>query len=202
MSDPALEKQSVRPGDAGTDPTFAKAYQVVFWSVVASLILVDQGSKILALHHLSPMSGLPIIPDLFELRLAFNPGAAFSLFVGGRWVFVAVSALALVFLPLYLRSLIAMGERSWIFPIGVGLVLGGALGNAFDRIFRREGLVVDFFHVYWREHSFPLFNVADSGITIGLIMLLTVTFFPATFLSTAQKESHDHVADPLQDRQL
>lgn len=171
-----------------------------FWLVALVILLVDQTSKAAALAYLDRMHPFPIIPSLFELRLEFNRGAAFSLFVGGRWIFVAVSITALVFLPLYLRSLFQAGETSWVYPIGLGMILGGAMGNALDRIFRLEGRVVDFFHAFWGPHSFPVFNVADSAITIGLFFLLMILFFPRLFESSAKLKVEDDVADSVQDR--
>ncbi len=150
----------------------------VFWLLALITMLVDQTSKAAALELLDRNHPFPIIPHLFELRLEFNRGAAFSLFVGGRWIFVAVSLAAMIFLPVYLRNLLQAGERNWLYPIGLGLILGGAVGNALDRLFREQGMVVDFFHAYWKRHSFPVFNIADSAITVGLGALLLVMFFP------------------------
>ena len=149
-----------------------------FWLIALMTLLADQTGKAAALTFLDQQHPFPILPGLFELRLEFNRGAAFSLFVGGRWIFVTVSLAAIVFLPVYLRSLLQAGEMSWLYPIGLGLILGGAMGNALDRVFRHEGMVVDFFHAFWRKHSFPVFNIADSAISVGLGVLLLVMFFP------------------------
>lgn len=152
----------------------------MFWILALLIVLADQISKMAALQYLGDNSSIPVIPHLFELRLEFNRGAAFSLFVGGRWIFVGVSLAAMIFLPLYLRNLLQSGERNWLYPTGLGLILGGAIGNAIDRVFREQGMVVDFFHAYWKKHSFPVFNIADSAITVGLGMLLLVMFWPET----------------------
>jgi signal peptidase II len=150
-------------------------------------LLADQASKAAVLALLHRGVPLPIFPGLFELRLEFNPGAAFSLFIGGRWVFVAVSIAAFLFLPMYLSSLLRAGERHWIYPAGVGLILGGAIGNALDRVFRDKGWVVDFFHAHWGNHSFPVFNVADSCITVGLSALLFAMLFPGCFAAREEE---------------
>jgi signal peptidase II len=167
------EEEPVEIDLAGND---RRAY--VFWLLALLTVLVDQTSKAAALELLDRNHPFPIIPYLFELRLEFNRGAAFSVFVGGRWIFVAVSLAAVIFLPMYLRNLLQSGERNWLYPIGLGLILGGAMGNAIDRVFREQGMVVDFFHAHWRRHSFPVFNIADSAITIGLGVLLLVMFLP------------------------
>ena len=169
------------------------------WFVVCALaaLSLDQLSKEVILRTLEPATPIPLIPNLFELRLVFNPGAAFSLFEGGRWMFISVSLGAILFLPYYLRGLLRQGERSPVYPIGLGLILGGAMGNAIDRVFRPEGLVVDFFHAYWGAHSFPVFNVADSAISVGLVLLLAFMIFapvaapppmPAALESPERKE--------------
>ena len=150
----------------------------IFWLLALLTLLADQTSKMAALEFLDRDHPFLIIPNLFELRLEFNRGAAFSLFVGGRWIFVGVSFAAMIFLPMYLRNLLQSGERNWLYPVGLGLILGGAMGNALDRIFREQGMVVDFFHAFWRRHSFPVFNIADSAITVGLGLLLLVMFLP------------------------
>ena len=148
-----------------------------FWTCGILAVVLDQGTKWLALSTLDPYNPPTILPGLFELQLVHNDGAAFSLFQGGRWMFIAVSIAAAFFLPLYLKSLIGEGESHPFYPLGLGLIWGGAMGNALDRIFREQGLVVDFFHVVWSQYSFPVFNVADSAITLGLVALLFVALF-------------------------
>lgn len=177
----------------------------LFWSVAVLAFLADQASKEAALAFMDRTSRIPILPGLFELRLEFNPGAAFSLFVGGRWFFVGVSAAALVFLPSYLRGLVRGGEHHRVYPLALGLILGGAMGNALDRCFRPKGYVVDFFHAYWGKHSFPVFNVADSAITVGLGVLLLAMFLIGereTPPTEEQGEGESNVAGSVQDRQL
>jgi len=158
-------------------PANANALWRAFWTCGAMALVLDQATKWIALGHLDPYDPPTIIPNLFELRLVHNDGAAFSLFQGGRWVFILVSIGAAFFLPLYLRSLMRDGEDHLFYPIGLGLIWGGAMGNAVDRVFREDGLVVDFFHFFWKQYSFPVFNVADTAITIGLIAILFAAIF-------------------------
>ncbi len=167
----------------------------LFWSVAAVAFLADQASKEAALALMDRTSRVPIVPGLFELRLEFNSGAAFSLFVGGRWFFVAVSAAALVFLPSYLLGLVRGGEQHRVYPLALGLILGGAMGNALDRCFRPKGYVVDFFHAYWGKHSFPVFNVADSAITVGLGVLLLAMFLGGGRVSRTSEEQEEGESD-------
>lgn len=162
------------------DPRSQRSLWKLFWGMAVSSVILDQASKWAALHYLDPANPVPILPGLFDLQLVFNPGAAFSMFQGARWMFILVSGLAVVFLPWYLASLFRQGETDWVHPAGLGLVMGGAVGNAIDRIFRHEGLVVDFFHAFWRDRHFPVFNVADSAITVGIGLLLIWSLFGAT----------------------
>ncbi len=113
-----------------------------------------------------------IIEDFLQLRLTFNTGAAFSLFArsGPILGLIVIGVIALIVFAL--RDAGNVGEA-----VGLGLVLGGALGNFTDRLFRGDGLidgaVVDFIDFSF----FPTFNVADSAVTIGVMVLLISTFF-------------------------
>lgn len=170
-----------------------------FWGMAVFALSLDQGTKWLAESLLDPYRPPTLIPGFFELRLVHNDGAAFSMFRGGRWMFILISVAAAFFLPYYLRSLRRAGENHFLLPVGLGLIWGGAMGNAVDRIFRDRGLVVDFFHFFWGEHSFPVFNVADSAITVGLVAIVWATLFPGTQPdSVSEKDKEEvHAPDPL-----
>ena len=134
------------------------------------VILLDQMTKYLAgakLVYAEPMAVLPS----FNLTLLYNRGAAFSFLsdAGGwqRWFFVTVSLLASVALVIWLRKL---KPEQWQLALALSLVLGGALGNLIDRLWL--GHVVDFIQLYYRDFYWPAFNIADSAITVGAILLL------------------------------
>ncbi|CAK0748881.1 Lipoprotein signal peptidase [Gammaproteobacteria bacterium] len=141
----------------------------------AAIVLFDQVSKAtveaaLPLHHTVEL--LPV----FNLTLAHNPGAAFSLLAeaGGwqRWFFSGLALIVSVGLVAWLRRLHpgAISEA-----LGITLILGGALGNLWDRI--QFGYVIDFIQLHWHDWYFPAFNVADSAITIGAGLLILDTLF-------------------------
>lgn len=138
--------------------------------LAVGIVLVDQVSKWAALYWLAPYRPLPVFPSL-NFMLAFNPGAAFSLFAEGsgwqRWALSAVAVAVSLYLLYWLRQL-AAGDR-WQ-GIAIGLVLGGAVGNLIDRL--RLGVVVDFIDVYYGNWHWPAFNVADAAITMGAILIL------------------------------
>lgn len=139
----------------------------------AAIVLADQLTKWLILARFRLGERLPVIDGLFDLVLAFNPGAAFS-FLGDapgwqRYLFVGLALSVSVMLVLFLRR-----AGSTQLHLGVALILGGAIGNVIDRI--RIGEVVDFLLVYHRGWSWPAFNVADSAITIGAGLLILDSF--------------------------
>jgi signal peptidase II len=111
-----------------------------------------------------------VIPGLFDLTYLRNTGAAFSLLAGhtyGRLLLVAISLVAVAGLIWYLRSL--RPDQGWL-RLGLSLVLGGAIGNLIDRLLWGE--VIDFILVYWRQHYWPAFNLADSAICVGVGLML------------------------------
>jgi signal peptidase II len=112
------------------------------------------------------------VGPFLDLTRLHNQGAAFGLLAeaGGwqRWFFLALAGAIGIAIVFWLRSLPARGQY-WL-AIGLALILGGALGNAWDRFI--DGYVVDYLHFHWGEAYFPAFNVADIAITTGAIMLI------------------------------
>lgn len=145
-------------------------YGMLRWLWLSGLVVVlDLGTKRLAESHLPYGEPQHILP-VFNLTLLHNTGAAFSFLAGAsgwqRWFFVA---LAIVISIVLIRWLTKLPRQDRWLPAGIALVLGGALGNLHDRIV--QGYVVDFLHFHWHQYSFPAFNLADSAITVGAIML-------------------------------
>ena len=141
------------------------------WLLSALAICVlDQLTKLAASTHLDYGVPLAVMPS-FNLTLLHNTGAAFSMLNDAngwqRWLF---SGIALVVSCGVLGWLIRMDRSERWEACGLVLILGGAVGNLIDRL--RLGYVVDFIHVYYQQHSFPAFNVADSAITVGAVMLV------------------------------
>jgi signal peptidase II len=117
-----------------------------------------------------------VIPDLFSWTLAYNTGAAFSFLAGQsgwqRWLFALIAIVVSVVLVVWLKRL--KPSETWL-AIALALVLGGALGNLVDRVL--FGHVIDFILVHWQNRwYFPAFNLADSAITVGAIMLVIDMF--------------------------
>ena len=140
-----------------------------FTAVVLAVLLLDLATKIAAEVWLRRYVGVPVIGDLFQLRLVYNPGAAFGIHVGqySRWVFMALSIAALVVLGSMLRNTRA-GDTIRIYALS--LICAGAAGNLVDR-FRNPRGVVDFLDFNFGDWHFPTFNVADTAVTCGAILL-------------------------------
>jgi len=133
----------------------------------ATLVLaLDQVTKAIVSARLLPGDPVPVIDNFLRLTLVHNTGAAFGLFPGSRLPFILISALAIV-VALYLFARDAY--RSFLNRVLLGSILGGALGNLIDRI--RWGRVVDFIDVGIGAARWPVFNVADSAVTLGVILL-------------------------------
>jgi signal peptidase II len=137
-----------------------------------AVVVLDFVTKQVVLAAFRPGEVLPVLP-VFSLVLAFNPGAAFSFLAGAsgwqRWLFTGIAVVASFVIVWLLRR---GGSR--LYCAGLALILGGALGNLWDRI--TIGQVVDFLLFHWREWSYPAFNVADSAITVGAALLIVDSF--------------------------
>lgn len=134
------------------------------------IVLADQLSKWAALQWLAPYQPVAVLPS-FNLLLAFNPGAAFSLFAEGsgwqRWLLSTIALGVSGYLLYWLWQLTP--TQRWQ-GVAIGLVLGGAIGNLIDRL--RLGVVVDFIDLYYNNWHWPAFNVADAAITMGAVLIL------------------------------
>lgn len=136
----------------------------ILLGLTAGFTLLDQASKWLAQTYLVPKESLPVIPDVFHLTLAYNTGAAFSLLRNQPQLLTGLTALLFLILLVYgfSRRQFLKGEL-----LATALVLGGALGNLLDRLLL--GHVIDYFDVV--AIHYPIFNVADSFIFCGVIVL-------------------------------
>jgi signal peptidase II len=137
------------------------------WAAI--VLIVDQFTKTLILGYYRLGDHTPIT-SFFNVVRAHNTGAAFSFLAGAsgwqRWFFVGLGAVAAGFIVWMLRS--HGGQK--MFAWALALILGGALGNVIDRLL--HGYVVDFIQVHWADKFFPSFNLADSAITLGAILLI------------------------------
>jgi len=158
------------------------------WLWLSLVVLVlDQATKLYFNNALSMYQQIVVIPDYFSWTLAYNTGAAFSFLADSsgwqRWLFALIALVVSGVLVVWLKRL---GRNETWLAVALALVLGGALGNLYDRIVL--GHVVDFILVHWKNiHHFPAFNLADSAITVGAVMLALDMF--------KSKKSEDPVHD-------
>ena len=140
-----------------------------------AIVVLDLGSKALASSMLSYNLPISILP-IFDLRLLHNTGAAFSFLASEagwqRWLFVAIAVVVSVLIVHWLRQ---TEPEQKIQAFGYAAILGGALGNLFDRTV--HGYVVDFLSFHYAGWYFPAFNIADVGITLGAIALIVDALF-------------------------
>lgn len=154
----------------------------------ALIVVLDRITKFWVSKHVGIGDVIIVIPRFFAISHVMNPGAAFSMFSftdhpeRTRWLLTAFSLLvALVVLIILMR----IGRRLSLTAVSLALVLGGAIGNVWDRI--AYGTVVDFLEVHIVRYHWPDFNIADSAIVIGGILLL---------LDSLRPHPHDHLHEP------
>ncbi|MET0108929.1 MAG: signal peptidase II [Candidatus Thiodiazotropha sp.] len=141
------------------------------WLWLSLLVIVlDQATKQVAESALTLYESVRVLP-FFDLTLLYNKGAAFSFLSdqGGwqRWFFIVLAIGVTIVLIGWLWRL--KRDEQWV-AVALSLIIGGAIGNVIDRIL--FGQVIDFLHFHYQQHYFPAFNVADSAITVGVIIML------------------------------
>jgi signal peptidase II len=155
-----------------TTATLSIGASGIRWLWISLLVIVaDQLSKLWIERTMALGESFPVLPILDIVR-AHNSGAAFSFLAtaGGwqRWAFTVLAVGVSIALVFWLRKL-ALATQG-LLAFGLALILGGAIGNVIDRI--EHGYVVDFVHAHWGSAYFPAFNVADSAITIGAVLVV------------------------------
>ena len=137
--------------------------------VLFIVILIDQATKYWALNSLIPYHSVPVMPML-SWTLAYNTGAAFSFLSGAgdwhRWFFTgfSIAVCTLLFIWMWRSAL-----KSKLQAASLAMIIGGAFSNVIDRFI--HGHVIDFILVYYKNYHWPVFNIADSAICVGAVML-------------------------------
>ena len=149
-----------------------KKNDVIFFITAAAIILLDQITKYYINSYMSVGDSFPVIQGLFNITHVRNPGAAFGIFSKSPEIFrtvflIAVTSAAMVLILYYIRM---NRERGGLLNLARSLIFGGAIGNLIDRI--RFGEVIDFLDFYIGSHHRPAYNVADSAISTGAVLLL------------------------------
>jgi len=158
-------------------------------TIAAVVLALDQATKAWVLQNLPGAPPLTVIPGFFDLVFSRNTGGVFGLGAGapslGRRVFfVGTTAIALGVIVVFLRR---WGHESRLLTVALSLVAGGAIGNLIDRL--RFGSVVDFIDWYWRSHHWYTFNIADSAISTGAVLLIAHSLLPESSAAGGNRQS-------------
>ena len=141
---------------------------IIYISII--LLLIDQISKVLVVKLIDINSSIELIKNFFYLTYTHNTGAAFSILTGKRIFLILIALVILIVIFNYLRK---NKIESKVEKIAFSLIIGGSIGNLLDRIVR--GYVVDFLDFKIFGYNFPIFNLADTFIVIGVFLLLIIT---------------------------
>jgi signal peptidase II len=166
--------------EAGSESTTSapprRPFLFLLGAITIPVILLDQATKLFVQAHMALYESIAIIPNYLDITYTLNPGAAFSMLADAPpWVreaFLLTMACAAI---VVLAVLIVRSERVSITSIAFALIMGGAMGNLIDRAIR--GRVIDFMRAHYYDLNYPIFNVADSAITIGVAMIVLTAFF-------------------------
>ena len=161
-----------------TPKIVANGSRAFMWYLLSLVVIViDQWTKWLAETNLTFLEPVPVIEPVLNWTLAYNYGAAFSFLAdaGGwqKWFFSGLALVMSLFLMVYL---IKAPRKATLLSFGLALVLGGAVGNLIDRLL--HGHVIDFIHVHYADvWHYPIFNIADIGISIGVLLIVIDMLF-------------------------
>ena len=168
---------------------------MIFWLIALIVLLLDQWSKWLVATRMEIGQVIPVWGDFFSLTSHRNRGAAWGILQDQRAFFIVVTIIVVIGIVYYMLRTIREGRK--LMPLALSLLLGGALGNFVDRV--RLGEVVDFFHFVFDfrgigipfVYDFPIFNVADSGICVGISLVILDTLLETR--REKRRMSHDSV---------
>jgi signal peptidase II len=196
-NEPVNTEQQPDPSDTeqSADPTPARRRVGLLVLVAAVAYVVDVVTKVVATATLEGEEPIRLLGGAVYLQLLRNPYAAFGMDIGGTWILTVVAIAVVVGIAWFARKL-----RSAGWAVGLGLVLAGALGNLTDRIFRApavfQGHVVDFISVFAPNGEFfPVFNAADSAITVGAGLIVVLTLLGRDYDGTKIPRRRDGKSD-------
>jgi signal peptidase II len=149
---------------------------LIYYLIALIVFVLDRVTKWLIATRLELHETIPVLGEFFQITSHRNKGAAFGILQNQRWFFIAVTIVVVAGVIWYLRKMVRDGKR--LMPLALSLVLGGALGNFFDRALYGE--VVDFLQFHFQfnlfgwavDYIYPIFNVADSAIVVGVCLIL------------------------------
>jgi signal peptidase II len=161
----------------GKPPRSWRPFGILVGLIAIPLIIIDQLSKIYVAAHMTLYESIAVVPNWFDITYTQNPGAAFSMFInlppGVRLLMLcALSTIACV----VLLVLLVQTEKITLMSFALSLILAGAAGNLIDRALR-GGRVIDFIRWHYYDANYPIFNVADSAISVGVALIILSSLF-------------------------
>ncbi|WP_321575619.1 signal peptidase II [Paenibacillus guangzhouensis] len=148
-------------------------YIVIYFLIGLIVLILDQVTKWIIATKLTIGEEISVIGNFFLITSHRNRGAAFGIMQEQRWFFLVITIVVVCAIIWYMRHMRKTGSVALL--TGLGMILGGAIGNFWDRALHGE--VVDFLLFNFGSYSFPIFNIADSGIVIGVILVLIDSLF-------------------------
>lgn len=145
--------------------------RLIYYLLSLIIICFDQLTKWIIIKYMEFGESIPVIQNLFYITSHRNQGAAWGILQGKLWFFYIITIIVIVLIVYYLQK---YSKGKVLMSIALSMMLGGAIGNFIDRVFRKE--VVDFIDVKIFGYNFPIFNIADASLTIGVILLIIVMF--------------------------
>lgn len=142
-----------------------------YYIIAFIIIMIDQLTKWWVVANMELRESITIIENFFYITSHRNTGAAWGILAGQMGFFYIITTIVVIVIVFYIQK---YAKDSLLTGTSLALILGGAIGNFIDRLFRKE--VVDFFDVYIGSYDYPIFNIADSALVIGVILVFIATF--------------------------
>lgn len=144
----------------------------IYYMIALIMVAIDQYSKWIVVHNMELSETIPVINNFFYITSHRNSGAAWGILEGQMMFFYIITVLVLIGIIYYMEK---YARNNKLLAVSLGLILGGAIGNFIDRLLHQE--VVDFLDVMIFTYDFPIFNIADSSLVIGVILVFIATIF-------------------------
>lgn len=144
--------------------------KMIYYLIALVVIAIDQLSKWIIVKNMEIGESIPIINHVFYITSHRNRGAAWGILENKMWFFYIITVIFVIFIVFYMEK---YAKTDKLLGVALGLILGGAIGNFIDRVFRKE--VVDFIHTYIFSYNFPVFNIADTALCVGVGLMIIQT---------------------------
>ncbi|MCP3026192.1 signal peptidase II [Halobacillus sp. A5] len=142
----------------------------IYYLFAAAIIVIDQLTKWIVVQQMELRESIPVIENFFYITSHRNTGAAWGILQGQMWFFYLITVIVIGVVIYYMNQ---YAQVSRFVGAALALILAGAIGNFIDRLFRKE--VVDFLDLYLGSYNYPIFNVADSALVVGVIFVMIAT---------------------------